>query len=139
MIKLKRKIHIINSLPEENKKKKFTLISFLSILLASAIIFLIAFIIFNNILPIINSVKIEKIVGKKTYITSCNTKDYIIIGMDKNYTMSLTNNECKADYYEGTLTIKNNEVYFDNTIKGLINSDYNILINNHLFESEDNE
>ncbi|MBQ3021538.1 MAG: hypothetical protein IJD92_04885 [Bacilli bacterium] len=137
MIKLKNKIKIIKPLPDENNKKDI-----LNIIIINMIILLFLIIIiftYINMLPYINAIDINKITGKKTTITNCNTKDYIIIEKDKTYNMSITNEECNQEYYEGTLIIKNNTINFNNNIKGTIDNKYNIIINNNIFESDNNE
>ena len=138
MTTLKSKIKIVDSLPYVEKKKTNSL----KILIIPVIILLITLVIYltyNRLLPYINAVNINKIVGKKTNITECNTKDYIIINDDKSYTMSLTDNNCITNYYEGNLSIKNNIITFTKTIKGTIDNNYNIIINNNIFEDDKNE
>ena len=137
MVTLKNKIKIIESLPPEEKKTSIT--KLINILLIIIIVMLLFLAIYKYLKPYINAVNIDKIVGKKINITKCNTKDYIIIGNDKTYSLSLTNEDCKTQYYEGILNIKNNEITFKNNIKGLIDNNYNIIINNNLFESDNNE
>lgn len=138
MVKLKNKIVEIDSLPNYKKKKiSFTKILFYIILL---LIFLtILYFSYIKLLPYINATDINKITGKKINITECNTKDYIIINKDKTYSMNLTNSNCISNYYEGTIIIKNNEIIFTKEIKGLINSDNNIIIDNKIFKSDNNE
>lgn len=138
MVKLKNKIVEIDSLPNYKKKKiSFTKILFYIIVL---LIFLtILYFSYIKLLPYINAIDINKITGKKINITECNTKDYIIINNDKTYSMNLTNNNCISNYYEGTIIIKNNEIIFTKEIKGLINSDNNIIIDNKIFKSDNNE
>lgn len=138
MVTLKNKIKVIDSLPPEEKKKS-SLSTIITILITIIIVILLFFIAYKNLLPYINAININKIVGKKINITECNTKDYIIIGNDKSYSLSLTNESCETKHYEGNLTIKNNEIIFENNIKGTIDSNYNIIINNNLFESDNNE
>lgn len=138
MVTLKNKIKVIDSLPPEEKKKT-SISTIITILISTILVILLFFIAYKNLLPYINAVDINKIVGKKIHITECNTKDYIIIGNDKSYSLSLTNNNCETKYYEGNLKIKNNEIIFDNNIKGIIDNNYNIIINNNLFESDSNE
>lgn len=138
MTTLKPKIKIINPLPPVEKKKTNPL-KILIILVIILIITLVIYLTYNELLPYINAVNINKIVGKKTNITKCNTKDYIIINKDKSYTMSLTNNNCITNYYEGNLSIKNNTITFTKTIKGTIENNYNIIIDNNIFEDDKNE
>ena len=137
MKKLKPKIKIIPSLPpipNETKKTHKIIITILIIL----IIIILLYITYLIITPYINSVNINKIAGKKIHITNCNTKDYIIIGKDKSYSMKLTNDNCISKNYEGNLIIKNNEIIFNDNIKGIIDNNYNIIINNNKFERENN-
>ena len=136
-MKLKNKIKIIKSLPDE-KKKQFSLSSFILVIIGIIVLFGLIFLIYKYTIPYINAVNINKITGKKTIITECNTKDYIIINKDKSYTMSLTNKKCEIEYYEGNVTIINNIIIFNKTIKGTIDKDYNIIINESTFKS-DNE
>lgn len=138
MVTLKNKIKVINSLPPDNKKKT-SLSTIITTLILIIIIASLIFITYKNLLPYINAVNINKISGKKINITECNTKDYIIITKDKSYSLSLTNNNCETGYYEGTLKIKNNQIILENNIKGTIDNNYNIIINNKLFESDNNE
>lgn len=138
MTTLKPKIKTINPLPSVEKKKTNPL-KILIILVIILIITLVIYLTYNELLPYINAVNINKIVGKKTNITKCNTKDYIIINKDKSYTMSLTNNNCITNYYEGNLSIKNNTITFTKTIKGTIENNYNIIIDNNIFEDDKNE
>ena len=135
---LKQKIRNIDSLPYVEKKKTNPL-KILIILITILLITLVIYLTYNELLPYINAININKIVGKKTNITECNTKDYIIINKDKSYTMSLTDNNCTTNYYEGNLSIKNNIVTFSKTIKGTIDNNYNIIINNNIFEDDKNE
>lgn len=138
MVKLKNIIKTIDSLPQEEKKK----ISISSILITLIIIFILiitTFFIVKEIIPYIRATKIEKILGKKIFITDCNTKDYIIIGKDKSYSLSLTDENCQNHYYEGTINIKDNKITFNKNISGLIDNNYNIIIKNNLFESDKNE
>ena len=134
MVKLKNKIKTINSLPDIKKefptKKVIGLLCFLVILIPSL------YIGYIKILPYINSVNINKIIGKRVYYSDCNTKDYIIISSDKSFNLSITDNNCKTMYYEGDIVIKNNEITFNNNISGIIDNDYNIIINNNIFEVE---
>ena len=138
MTTLKRKIKTIDSLPPEKKEKK-SIISILITIIIVLILSTLIYYIYIKITPYIFATNINKIVGKKINITECNTKDYIIINKDKSYTMSLTNDNCEQNYYEGDITIKNNEVIFKDNIKGLIDNNYNIIINNNIFESDKNE
>ena len=138
MTTLKSKIKTVDSLPHVEKKKTHPL----KILIIIVIIILITLVIhltYNKLLPYINATNINKITGKKINITECNTKDYIIINKDKSYTMNITNDNCEKEYYEGNITIKNNNVIFSNDITGKIDNNYNIIINNKVFESEKNE
>lgn len=138
MVTLKKKIKVIESLPPEDNKKTSTgkiIATFITIFIFSILIF----IGYKLLVPYFNAVDINKIVGKKINITKCNTKDYIIISKDKSYSLSLTNENCETKHYEGTITIKNNEINFNNNIKGIIDNNYNIIINNKLFESGKNE
>ena len=138
MTKLKRKIKTVDSLLP-NKKKKISIISILLIIILILIISIISYLIYKEITPYINATNIDKIVGKKTNITKCNTKDYIIINNDKSFTISITDENCNQKHYEGDVIIKNNEVIFNKKVKGIIDNDYNIIINNNLFESDKNE
>ena len=138
MTTLKSKIKVVDSLPYVEKKKTNPL-KILIILVTMLLITLVIYLTYNELIPYINAVNINKIVGKKTNITECNTKDYIIINEDKSYTMSLTDNNCTTNYYEGNLSIKNNIITFTKTIKGTIDNNYNIIINNNIFEDDKNE
>lgn len=138
MTTLKSKIITVDSLPYVEKKKNNPL-KILIILVIILIITLVIYLIYNRLLPYINAVNINKITGKKTNITECNTKDYIIINKDKSYTMSLTDNNCNTNYYEGNITIKSNNVIFNNSITGKIDNNYNIIIDNNIFEDDKNE
>lgn len=135
MVKLKNKIITINSLPTE-EKKKIPLSTIIIIFITTLLLFISLYFIYIKLLPYANAVDINKITGKKTYITECNTKDYIIIGKDKSYSISITNNNCETKHYEGDITIKNNEIIFNDNLKGLIDNNYNIIINNNIFESD---
>ena len=135
MVKLKNKIKIINSLPPE-KKEKTSITSILVTIIIIVLLSIIGYFSYIKLLPFINAVNINKIKGKKINISKCNTKDYIIINKDKSYTMSLTNNNCEIKYYEGNITIINNEITFNKTLKGTIDSNYNIIINDSIFKSE---
>lgn len=153
MTKLKKRIRTIASLPpslEDKEKKSNTIIGFILIILLS----LGGYFIYQKLSPYIFAVKINKITGKKVYITDCNTKDYIIISKDKSYSMALTNDSCKQEHFEGNLYIKDKNVIFkyeveietnkkDNEIAtkkivGQIDENYNIIINNNKFEEEKN-
>ena len=138
MVKLKRKIRTIDSLPFE-EKKKISLTSIIISLITIITLSILGYTIYNYLIPYLNATDINKIIGKKIYITDCNTKDYIIIGKDKSYSLSLTNNNCETKHYEGTLKIKYNEIIFIENIKGVIDNNYNIIINNNIFESDNNE
>ena len=138
MVTLKKKIKVIDSLPPEDNKKKSTskiIATFITIIILGILIFTG----YKLLMPYFNAVDINKIIGKRINITKCNTKDYIIISQDKSYSLSLTNENCETKYYEGNLKIKNNEIIFENNIKGIIDNNYNIIINNNLFESDKNE
>lgn len=138
MTTLKSKIIRVDSLPYVEKKKTNSLKA-LIILVIILIITLVIYLIYNRLLPYINAVNINKITGKKTNITECNTKDYIIINKDKSYTMSLTDNNCNTNYYEGNITIKSNNIIFNDSITGKIDNNYNIIIDNNIFEDDKNE
>lgn len=138
MTTLKQKIKTVDSLPYVEKKKNNPIKIFIIIVII-LLVTLVIYIIYTKLLPYINATNINKITGKKINITECNTKDYIIINKDKSYTMSITNNNCEKEYYEGNITIKNNNVIFSNDIIGKIDNNYNIIINNKIFESEKNE
>ena len=133
---LKSKIKIIPSLPPTSKKNK-TPLNYIFYILLFIIIGIILYFSYIKLSPYINAVNIKKISGKKINITECNTKDYVIIGNDKAYSMQLTNINCETQHYEGNIKIKNNEIIFNKNIKGQIDSDYNIIINNKKFESDD--
>ena len=138
MVTLKKKIKVIESLPPEDNKKTSTgkiITTFITIIILGILVL----ITYKILTPYLNAVNINKITGKKINITECNIKDYIIISPDKSYSLSLTNENCETKHYEGTIIIKNNEINFDNNIKGIIDNNYNIVINNKLFESEKNE
>ena len=77
MTTLKTKIKTVDSLPNIEKKKTNPL-KILIILGIILLITLVIYLTYNRLLPYINAVNINKIVGKKTNITECNTKDYII-------------------------------------------------------------
>ena len=138
MIKLKNKIKKVDSLTPVEKKKK-SIISILITIIIILILIVLGYFGYTKLLPYINAVNVNKITGKKVYINECNTKDYIIIGSDKSYSLSITNDNCETKYYEGNLIIKNNEIIFNKDIKGTIDSNYNIIINSNLFEKEDEE
>lgn len=138
MVKLKRKIKIIDSLPLE-KKKKISIISILTTIILVLIISTIIYFCYIKITPYIKAVDINKISGKKINITECNTKDYVIINKDKSYSLLLTDNKCNQKHYEGNIIVKNNNIIFNKKIEGLIDNNYNIIINNNLFESDKNE
>lgn len=138
MTKLKNKIKIIESLPKEKKQKKSIVSILIKIILIISML-ISTYFVYKILSPYIFATNINKIIGKKTSITNCNTKDYIIINKDKSYTMSLTDNNCKQNYYEGDIIIKKNEIKFNKNIKGLIDNNYNIIINNNIFESDKNE
>ena len=138
MTKLKSKIKTIDSLPPEKKQKK-SIISILIYIIITLVIITICYLIYTELIPYIFAKDINKITGKKIYITECNTRDYIIINSDKTYTMSLTNTNCEQKNYDGNIKIKNNIIIFNDKITGLIDNNYNIIINNNLFESEKDE
>lgn len=134
MVKLKKRIITKESLPEEKKIIPITtIIISILIILIIGVIFTFSII---KLLPYINAVDINKITGKKIHITECNTRDYIIISADKTYSISITNNLCETKKFEGDITIKNNEIIFNDNIKGYIDNNYNIIINNNIFESD---
>jgi len=138
MVNIKKKIKIIDSLPTKKKKK----LSITTILITIILIFSICLIVnylYTKITPYINATNITKIEGKKVRITECNTKDYIIINKDKSYTMTITDKNCNKTHFEGDIIVKNNEIIFNKKIKGLIDNNYNIIIENNLFESDKNE
>ena len=135
MTTLKTKIKRINSLPPEIKEKK----SFIDIFIPLVFIFVllsIGYFLYKELLPYFNAIDIKKISGKKTYISECNTKNHVIIGNDKTYSLEISDEECNTKNYEGNLKIKNNEIIFDNNMKGYIDNNYNIKINDKLFKSE---
>lgn len=138
MTTLKSKIKKIDSLPYIEKRKTNP-IKTLTIIIVIILITLVIYLICTKILPYINAVNINKIIGKKINITECNTKDYVIINKDKSYSMSLTDINCNTNYYEGNVLIKNNTIIFKTNIIGKIDNNYNIIINNSIFESEKNE
>lgn len=138
MTTLKSKIKKIDSLPYIEKRKTNP-IKTLTIIIVIILITLVIYLICTKILPYINAVNINKITGKKINITECNTKDYVIINKDKSYSMSLTDINCNTNYYEGNVLIKNNTIIFKTNIIGKIDNNYNIIINNSIFESEKNE
>ena len=132
---LKTKIKVVDSLPPV-EKKKFSIIKFLITLIVLLIIGIGIYFLFNSLIPYIKAVKIDKIEGKRIYHNECNTLDYITISPDKSFTMELYNDDCEKKYYEGDLIIKNNEIIFNDNIKGIIDSNYNIVIDSKLFEKE---
>ena len=138
MIKLKDKIKVIDSLPIE-KKKKTSVISIISNIIFILIIFVIIYLIYIKITPYLNATHINKIEGKKININECNIKDYVIINKDKSYSLLITDKSCNQKHYEGNIIIKNNKIIFNKNIEGLIDNNYNIVINNNLFESDKNE
>lgn len=138
MVKLKSKIKTVESLPPTTKKK-IGIITILTYLIITLIILVVGYIIYINIFPYINAININDINGKKINITKCNTKDYVIIGKDKSYSLSITNDDCITKYYEGTVILKNNEIIFNKNLKGIVDKNYNIIINNNIFESDKNE
>ena len=134
MVKLKRRIKKIDSLPP--KKKNFSIDKLIFILITIIILMFSGYITYVKLLPYINSVNINRIKGKKVYYSDCNTKDYVIINKDKSYSLSITDDECNTKYYEGNVIIKYREITFNKILKGLINDDYNIIINDKTFEAE---
>lgn len=138
MVKLKRKIKIVDSLPLE-KKKKNSIISVLFTILFISIFGLIIYFTYTKLTPYINAIDIKKVSGKKINFTDCNTKDYIIINNDKSYSLLLTDKNCKQKHYEGNIIIKNNTIIFNDKIKGLIDNNYDIIINDNLFGSDIDE
>ena len=148
MVHLKKKIRIVSSLPPE-EKKKMDISGIIIALVFLIVLGLVGYFIYNKLLPYINATDINKIKGKKVFITTCNTKDYVIINKDKSFTMSLTNDNCTTKYYEGNITIKYNQITFTSKLKneenkkevievinGAIDAEYNIIINNNIFEAE---
>ena len=138
MVKLKKKIKVIESLPPEDNNK-ISISKIIANFITTIIFGILIFVGYKLLTPYFNAVDINKILGKRININECNIKDYIIISSDKSYSLSLTNNSCETKHYEGTIIIKNNEINFDNNIKGIIDNNYNIIINNKLFESDKNE
>ena len=138
MMKLKRKIKKINSLPYK-KQNNIPLSKILYFLMYFTVGTIIVIVFYIQLIPLVNSVNISKIIGKRIYYTDCNTKDYIIIGKDKSYSLSITDNECDTKYYEGTLKIKSNTIIFNKKIVGKIDNNYNIYINDNLFKEEKDE
>ena len=138
MRKLKTKIKVINSLPKENSND-LPLSKLLKYLIFITILLIIIVIIYGKALPYLFSMDINKITRKKVNYTECNTKDYIIIGKDKTYSLSLTDDSCQTDYYEGSFYIKSNNIIFDNKMTGIIDNKYNITINDELFKDDTNE
>ena len=134
MVVLKTKIKIIDSLPPE--KKDFSIDKLITILIIIIILIFSGFFIYIKIMPYINSVDINKIKGKKVFYSECNTKDYIIINKDKSYSLSITDEDCNTTYHEGNISIKNNEIKFNDSLKGIVDNDYNISINEKMFEAE---
>ena len=141
MTTLKSKIKVIPPLPNTiNKKNKLKKI--IATIITIILITIISYITYIQLLPYINAINIKNIIGKKIYITDCNTKDYIIINSNKTYSLKITDNNCNQNTYEGTIIIKYNEITFKNDTKniiGLIDSNYNIIINNNKYESDKNE
>ena len=137
MNKLKKKIISVEPLPNDNKKIEPTKI--ITTIIIIIIFSLIAFFVYIKLLPVINGVNINRIKGKRAFITTCNTKDYVIIAKDKTYSLSLTNDNCEPKYYEGTISIENRVITFNKKISGIIDDDYNIIINNNKFEVENGE
>lgn len=136
MVKLKNKIITVDSLPQNNKiPSSNILITIISLL----ILIVISFLLIKTLIPYITATDINKITGKKIFITECNTKDYLIISKDKSYSLSITNNNCDIIHYEGNIIIKNNVIIFNKNLKGYIDKNYNIIINNNIFKSDKNE
>ena len=134
MIKLKKNIVKIDSLPLDNKKNTpLKIIFFLFILFTISII---SYIIYNKTISLTKTININDIKGKKIYLTDCNTKDYLIIGKDKSFSLSITDNNCNTNYYEGNIIIKKNIIYFTNGIEGTIDDNYNIIINGNILKDE---
>ena len=134
MIKLKKNIVKIDSLPSDSKKNTpLKIIFFLFILFTIAII---SYIIYNKTISLTKTIDINDIKGKKIYLTDCNTKDYLIIGKDKSFSLNITDNNCNTNYYEGNIIIKKNIIYFTNGIEGTIVDNYNIIINGNIFKDE---
>ena len=134
MIKLKKNIVKIDSLPSDSKKNiSLKIIFFLFILFTIAII---SYIIYNKTISLTKTININDIKGKKIYLTDCNTKDYLIIGKDKSFSLNITDNNCNTNYYEGNIIIKKNIIYFTNGIEGTIDDNYNIIINGNIFKDE---
>ena len=88
MVKLKKKIKVIESLPpEDNKKISISKIiaNFITIIIFGILIF----VGYKLLTPYFNAVDINKILGKRININECNIKDYIIISSDKSYSLML--------------------------------------------------
>lgn len=135
MVKLKNKIRVIDSLPPE-KKNKFSILKLLGILIFLVCIFLSGLFAYKSITPYLNAIDIKYIVGKKVYLSECNTKDYVIIGKDKSYSMTITDEKCNIKNLDGDIVIKDNKVFFDKYLVGMIDNNYNIIINGNLFVTE---
>ena len=103
MVKLKTKIVEVDSSFEE--KKKTSIINLLISIIILLIILSVCYIIYTWAKPYINAVDIEKIAGRRIVITECNTKDYLIIGKDKAYSMSITNENCEKENYDGNIKL----------------------------------
>ena len=149
MTKLKNKIRNIPPLPNKIKKKTSPIKIILTIPFIISM-FIGLYFTLKQIYPYINAVKINKIIGKKISTTECNTLEYIIINIDKTYSMKITDENCNINELNGNIIIKNNIIYFqyEETInnkiikkekQGIIDKNYNILINNNTFMSEKNE
>jgi len=133
MVKLKNKIIEVNTTTEQSKKTP--IINILIYLVLLLILISIVFLVYNMAKPYINAVKIDKIKGRRIVITECNTRDYLIIEKDKAFSMSLTNEKCEKEYFDGEIIIKNNTIIFNETLTGTIDKDYNIIINNTIFKN----
>ena len=138
MTTLKKKIKPIDSLPPLKKERK-SITTILSYTIITLVILTSCYFIYKELIPYIFATDINKITGKKINITECNTKDYIIINKDKSYTMKLTDTNCKQTNYEGDIKIKSNKIIFNKNITGLTDNNNNIIVNNNLFESDNNE
>ncbi len=135
MTKIKKRIRVIPSLPPEEKEK----VNIVNVLIVFIIIIglaLAGFIAYKKLLPYLNAVDVKKIAGKKVFLNECNIKDYVIISTDKSYTLSLTDNECNTKNYSGDVLIKDNKIYFNDSLYGLIDNNFNIIINNNIFKAE---
>ncbi len=136
MVVLKKKIKIIPSLPDE-KKEKFSIVGFIITIIFLGMLGVGGYFAYKYFLPYINAVDINRIAGKRVLLTDCNTLDYVIISQDKSYSLQLTNDKCEKEYFEGSITVKNNEIIFNDQIKGIIDSSNNIVINSKMFINEE--